>query len=156
MKSNVVNELKGLPKDESVYVTLNVNNITEIRPQKGNLFNKNVSFEVYKFSDYAELETELIVSELLDLLEKKELEDYVSADFDKFSINTTGPGDKEYKNILWELPLTESENIEIANLDLEMDSNSEQIENTKVSFERDSVTSIKIVCESGYTETLEI
>lgn len=156
MKSKVIIELNGLPKDESVYVTLTVNNITEIRPQMGKLFNKNVSFEVFKFSDYAEIETELIVSKLIDLLEKKELGDYVSNDFDKLNINTSGPGDKEYKNIQWETPLTDSENIEMKNLDLDMDSNSEQIENTKVTFERDSVTSLKIVCDSGYTATFEI
>ena len=37
MKNNIISELKGMPLDESVFIILNVNNITEIRPMIGSI-----------------------------------------------------------------------------------------------------------------------
>lgn len=155
MKNNIISELKGMPLDESVFIILNVNNITEIRPMIGILFNKKISFEVFVFSDFAKLETELTILKVIDLLEKKELVDYVSSDFEKLSITSTGPGDRKCINIHWETHLTESEMIEMENIDLTSDSSPEQIESTKVSFERDSVTTMNIECENGYKSTID-
>jgi len=154
MKEKIIDQLKEMSQDEPVYITLNVNNITEFRPQIGSLFNKKVSFEVVVISDFATLETELTVLKVLDLLEKKELVDYVSSDFAVLDIASTGPGDRKCINIKWETHLTESELIEMKNIDLDADSSPEQIESTKVSFDRNSVTNMSIECENGYRETI--
>jgi len=46
--------------------------------------------------------------------------------------------------------------IEIKDFDLDLNSNSDQTEDSKITFEKGSVTSMKIFCENGYKITIDI
>jgi len=130
--------------------------VTEIRSEKGTLFNKNVSFEVSVLCDFAKLETEMTVLKMIDLLRKKDFSDFRSSDFGDFDIISTGPGDRKCINIQWENPLSESEVKQMKSIDLYHDSISDQIGSSKVSFESNSLSSINIECTNGYKETIKL
>ena len=150
MNFKLISELKKMSRNDSVYITLNVNNVSEIRPQRGMLFNKKVSFEVCVLYDFAKLETDVSVIKIIDLLEKKNFSDFESTDFENFSISSTGSGDRKCMNIEWEQPLTKSEMKEMESIDLYYDSESDQTDTSKVYFQRNSVTSMNIECTNGY------
>ena len=139
IKNEIYTALKKLNSDETAYISLEVQNLHEIRRQSGNLFNKNFTCDVNINWSSAKIQTEMPVSELINLMEKKDISEMSDQDFLKNSIEKTFEGNVSITNINWESVLNETEKNELRNYDLESESD---IIETKLQFGPGCITSI--------------
>jgi hypothetical protein len=140
-KKEVITELKKINPQDSAYLTLEVKNLIELRLHTGILFDINFSFEIKIVWATAKLENEISVESLIALLEKKDVLDLSSDDFEGCSILKTSDGKNVISDIKWETPLTEAKKIELENHDLEGESD---INGTQLLFNPGNVYSMII------------
>ena len=125
MNENVINELRKLDPNSDVKVTIDLyrKSLLEICYHTGSMFDKKFTCDSETTWRGASLVCEqFLVSELIELLESKELTDMQDVDFPDLSIETTTDGDVDVTNIEWEEPLTEEEESEFVPNDLYWDS----------------------------------
>jgi hypothetical protein len=140
-KKEIITELKKINLQDAAYLTLEVKNLIELRQHTGILFDKNFSFEIKIEWATAILENEISVEALIALLEKKDVLDLSSDDFNGCDVEEALDGSNSVSNIKWETPLTEAEKIELKNHDLEGESD---INGTQLIFNHGNVYSMII------------
>lgn len=146
MKKNkkVVKELKKLDPESSVKVTIDLyrKSLLEICYHTGSKFDKKFSCDSETTWRGASLACEqFVVSELIELLESKDLIEMQDVDFPDLSIETTTDGDVDITNIEWEEPLTEEEESEFVSNDLYWDS---EITDSELNFGTGSIHTMVI------------
>ena len=122
---SVISELKKLNPDDYVKVTIDLyrKSLLEICYHNGSKFDKNFSCDSETTWRGANLVCEQFnVSELIELLESKEITEMQDVDFPDLSIETSTDGDVDVTNVEWDEPLTEEEESEFSPMDLYWDS----------------------------------
>lgn len=122
---SVISELKKLNSDDYVKVTIDLNrkSLLEICYHNGYKFDKKFSCDSETTWRGSSLVCEQFnVSELLELLETKNLSEMQDLDFPELSIETSTDGDVDVTNVEWDEPLTEEEESEFSPMDLYWDS----------------------------------
>lgn len=122
---SVISELKKLNPDDYVKVTIDLyrKSLLEICYHNGSKFDKNFSCDSETTWRGANLVCEQFnVSELIELLESKEITEMQDLDFPDLSIETSTDGDVDVTNVEWDEPLTEEEESEFSPMDLYWDS----------------------------------
>lgn len=144
---NVVEELKKLDPHSYVKVTIDLykKSLLEICYHTGSKFDKKFTCDSETYWRGANLVCEQFgVSELIYLLETKDLNEIQDVDFPDLSIETTTDGDVEVTNIEWEEPLTEEEESEFTSNDLYWDS---EITDSELNFNTGSIHTMVIETE---------
>lgn len=140
----VIKELKKLDPDASVKVTIDLykKSLLEICYHTGSKFDKKFTCDSETYWRGASLVCEQFgVSELIYLLETKNLEEIQDLDFPDLSIETTTDGDVEVTNIEWEEPLTEEEETDFVSNELYWDS---EITDSELNFGTGSIHTMLI------------
>lgn len=122
---SVISELKKLNPDDYVKVTIDLyrKSLLEICYHNGSKFDKNFSCDSETTWRGANLVCEQFnVSELIELLESKDITEMQDLDFPDLSIETSTDGDVDVTNVEWDEPLTEEEESEFSPMDLYWDS----------------------------------
>lgn len=151
---NVVEELKKLDPDSYVKVTIDLykKSLLEICYHTGSKFDKKFTCDSETYWRGANLVCEQFgVSELIYLLETKDLNEIQDVDFPDLSIETTTDGDVEVTNIEWEEPLTEEEESEFTSNDLYWDS---EITDSELNFNTGSIHTMVIETEDSTIATI--
>lgn len=144
MNDNVILELKKLDPNSDVKVTIDLyrKSLLEICYHTGSMFDKKFTCDSETTWRGASLVCEqFLVSELIELLESKQLTDLQDVDFPDLSIETTTDGDVDVTNIEWEEPLTEEEQSEFVSNDLYWDS---EITDSELNFGTGSIHTMVI------------
>lgn len=144
MNDNVILELKKLDPNSDVKVTIDLyrKSLLEICYHTGSMFDKKFTCDSETTWRGASLVCEqFLVSELIELLESKQLTDLQDVDFPDLSIETTTDGDVDVTNIEWEEPLTEEEESEFVSNDLYWDS---EITDSELNFGTGSIHTMVI------------
>ena len=144
--AKIVEELKQLNPDDYVEITLQMGkkSLLEICYHNGIKFEKNFSCESETSWRSAELKTEsMTVSDVIELLEEKEISELCESHFDGLTIEESVDGAVDVSNIEWETPLTEEEESDYTPHDLYWDSD---IVDSEVQFNEGSIYSMKIKC----------
>jgi hypothetical protein len=148
----IIEELKKFESTDTVEITIDMykKSLVEICYHSGQMFNKNFTCDTETIWRGAELSNEgMVVSDLIELLEKKELSEMTDSDFNNLSIISSYDGGIEVSNINWESELTDDEKLELNENDLYWDS---EITDCKVQFGPDSINSISIKCSTYETQ----
>jgi len=143
----VVEELKNLDPEKYVEITLDMvkKSLLEICYHNGTRFEKNFSCQCDIVWRGAELSTKsMTVSEIIEVLENKTLNEMSDLDFNDLTIETSTDGSVDVSNIEWDVPLTEEEESEITPNDLYWDSD---ITDSELQFNEGSIYSMTIKCE---------
>ena len=151
---NVVEELKKLDPDSYVKVTIDLykKSLLEICYHTGSKFDKKFTCDSETYWRGANLVCEQFgVSELIYLLETKDLNEIQDVDFPDLSIETTTDGDVEVTNIEWDEPLTEEEESEFTSNDLYWDS---EITDSELNFNTSSIHTMVIETEDSIIATI--
>ena len=151
---NVVEELKKLDPDSYVKVTIDLykKSLLEICYHTGSKFDKKFTCDSETYWRGANLVCEQFgVSELIYLLETKDLNEIQDVDFHDLSIETTTDGDVEVTNIEWDEPLTEEEESEFTSNDLYWDS---EITDSELNFNTSSIHTMVIETEDSIIATI--
>jgi hypothetical protein len=122
---SVISELKKLNPDEHVKVTIDLyrKSLLEVCYHNGYKFDKKFYCDSETTWRGASLVCEQFnVSELIELLESKDLTEMQDLDFPDLSIETSTDGDVDVTNVEWDEPLTEEEESEFSPMDLYWDS----------------------------------
>lgn len=146
---NVIKELKKLDPDSTVKVSIDLykKSLLEICYHTGSKFDKKFSCDSETTWRGASLVCEQFnVSELIELLEFKDLIEMEDMDFPDLSIETTTDGDVDVTNIEWEEPLTEEEESEFVSNDLYWDS---EITDSELTFGTGSIHTMVIETEDN-------
>ena len=109
---SVISELKKLNPDEHVKVTIDLyrKSLLEVCYHNGYKFDKKFYCDSETTWRGASLVCEQFnVSELIELLESKDLTEMQDLDFPDLSIETSTDGDVDVTNVEWDEPLTEEE-----------------------------------------------
>jgi hypothetical protein len=141
---NAIEELKKLNSDDYVKVTIDLyrKSLLEICYHTGSKFDKTFTCDTETTWRGASLVCEqFVVSELLELLESKDLIEMQDVDFPDLSIETSTDGDVDVTNIEWEEPLTEEEESEFSPMDLYWDS---EITDSELNFGTGSIHTMVI------------
>ncbi len=144
MNENAVIELKKLDPESTVKVTIDLyrKSLLEVCYHTGSKFDKKFTCDSETTWRGASLVCEqFTVSELIELLETKELTEMQDVDFPDLSIETTTDGEVDITNIEWEEPLTEEEESEFVSNDLYWDS---EITDSELNFGTGSIFSMVI------------
>ena len=144
MNENAVIELKKLGPESTVKVTIDLyrKSLLEVCYHTGSKFDKKFICDSETTWRGASLVCEqFTVSELIELLETKELTEMQDVDFPDLSIETTTDGEVDITNIEWEEPLTEEEESEFVSNDLYWDS---EITDSELNFSTGSIFSMVI------------
>ncbi len=149
---DLLSELKKINTDEITFLKLDISNFIEIRKQSGNIFNKNFSCEIELIWAKAAVETEMIITDLINLIEQKGISSLTNNDFKSLSITETRDGNVNLTNVVWENLLTEDEKNELLNHDLERES---EIVETKLFFKKNSIKEIYIEC-NNFSASIDI
>ena len=146
---NAIEELKKLDPDSSVKVTIDLyrKSLLEICYHTGSKFDKKFSCDSETTWRGASLVCEQFgVSELIYLLETKDLIEIQDVDFPDLSIETTTDGEVDVTNVEWEEPLTEEEESEFVSNDLYWDS---EITDSELNFGTGSIHTMVIETEDS-------
>lgn len=141
---SAVEELKKLNPEDIVKVTIDLykKSLLEICYHNGSKYGKNFSCDSETYWRGASLVCEQFeVSELIKLLESKDLTEMEDLDFPDLSIETTTDGDVDVTNVEWEEPLTEEEESDFRPMDLYWDS---EITDSELNFNSGSVHTMLI------------
>lgn len=144
MNENAINELKKLDPESTVKVTIDLyrKSLLEVCYHTGSKFDKKFTCDSETTWRGASLVCEqFTVSELIELLETKNLIDMQDLDFPDLSIETTTDGEVDITNVEWEEPLTEEEESEFVSNDLYWDS---EITDSELNFGTGSIFSMII------------
>jgi hypothetical protein len=139
-----ISELKKLNPDDDVKVTIDLykKSLLEICYHTGSKFDKKFTCDSETTWRGASLVCEqFVVSELIELLESKEIVEMQDVDFPDLSIETTTDGEVDVTNIEWEEPLTEEEESEFVSNDLYWDS---EITDSELNFSTNSIFNMVI------------
>lgn len=120
-----VEELKKLNPEDSVTVTIDLyrKSLLEICYHTGSKFDKKFTCDSETTWRGASLVCEqFTISELIELLESKDLIEIQDVDFPDLSISESSDGDLDVTNVEWEEPLTEEEELDYSPMDLYWDS----------------------------------
>lgn len=142
--SLVVEELKKMNQDDSVKVTIDLyrKSLLEICYHTGSKFDKKFSCDSETTWRGASLVCEqFIISELVELLESKDLVEMQDLDFPDLSISESTDGDVDVTNVEWEEPLTEEEEVDFSSMDLYWDS---EITDSELNFGTGSIHTMVI------------
>ena len=137
-------ELKKLNPDDNVKVTIDLykKSLLEVCYHTGSKFDKKFTCDSETTWRGASLVCEqFVVSELIELLESKEIVEMQDVDFPDLSIETTTDGEVDVTNIEWEEPLTEEEESEFVSNDLYWDS---EITDSELNFSTNSIFNMVI------------
>ncbi len=145
MINEILSEIKKINHEDLAFIDLEVKDLVEYRQLEGNLFNKKFTCDVKIIWSYAKLESEMLVSDLIVLLEEKDISKFCNEDFKNASIVKTLEGNFRLSNVEWEIPLNEKEKKELESCDLEKESD---ILGSRLTFESGSVISITISHEN--------
>lgn len=140
----VVDKLKELDPDLTVKVTIDLyrKSLLEICYHTGSKFDKKFTCDSETTWRGASLACEQFgVSELIYLLETKDLTEMQDVDFPDLTVETTTDGDVDVTNIEWEEPLTEEEEVEFVSNDLYWDS---EITDSELNFGTGSIHTMLI------------
>lgn len=140
----VVEELKKLDPDLTVKVTIDLyrKSLLEICYHTGSKFDKKFTCDSETTWRGASLACEQFgVSELIYLLETKDLTEMQDVDFPDLTVETTTDGDVDVTNIEWEEPLTEEEEVEFVSNYLYWDS---EITDSELNFGTGSIHTMLI------------
>lgn len=141
---SVISELKKLNPDDYVKVTIDLyrKSLLEICYHNGSKFDKKFSCDSETTWRGANLVCEQFnVSELIELLESKDLTEMQDLDFPDLSIETSTDGDVDVTNVEWDEPLTEEEESEFSPMDLYWDS---EITDSELNFGMGSIHTMVI------------
>jgi len=144
MNENAINELKKLDPESTVKVTIDLyrKSLLEVCYHTGSKFDKKFTCDSETTWRGASLVCEqFTVSELIELLETKNLIEMQDLDFPDLSIETTTDGEVDITNVEWEEPLTEEEESEFVSNDLYWDS---EITDSELNFGTGSIFSMII------------
>ena len=144
MNENAINELKKLDPESTVKVTIDLyrKSLLEVCYHTGSKFDKKFTCDSETTWRGASLVCEqFTVSELIELLETKNLIEMQDVDFPDLSIETTTDGEVDITNIEWEEQLTEEEESEFVSNDLYWDS---EITDSELNFGTGSIFSMVI------------
>jgi hypothetical protein len=144
MNENAVIELKKLGPESTVKVTIDLyrKSLLEVCYHTGSKFDKKFTCDSETTWRGASLVCEQFTgSELIELLETKELTEMQDVDFPDLSIETTTDGEVDITNIEWEEPLTEEEESGFVSNDLYWDS---EITDSELNFSTGSIFSMVI------------
>lgn len=136
---NAVEELKKLSPDSTVKVTIDLYRkaLLEICYHTGSKFDKKFTCDSETTWRGASLVCEqFYVSELIELLETKDLSEMQDLDFSDASIEESTDGDVDVTNVEWEEPLTEEDESEFSPMDLYWDS---EITDSELNFGTNSI-----------------
>ena len=136
---NAVEELKKLSPDSTVKVTIDLYRkaLLEICYHTGSKFDKKFTCDSETTWRGASLVCEQFdVSELIELLETKDLSEMQDLDFSDASIEESTDGDVDVTNVEWEEPLTEEDESEFSPMDLYWDS---EITDSELNFGTNSI-----------------
>lgn len=135
----IIKELQKLDPDLSVKVTIDLykKSLLETCYHTGSKFDKKFTCDSETTWRGATLVCEQFgVSELIYLLETKDLTEMQEVDFPDLSIETTTDGEVDITNVEWDEPLTEDEQSEFVSNDLYWDS---EITDSDLSFDKGSI-----------------
>ena len=136
---NAVEELKKLSPDSTVKVTIDLYRkaLLEICYHTGSKFDKKFTCDSETTWRGASLVCEQFdVSELIELLETKDLSEMQDLDFSDASIEESTDGDVDVTNVEWEEPLTEEDESDFSPMDLYWDS---EITDSELNFGTNSI-----------------
>jgi len=136
---NAVEELKKLSPDSTVKVTIDLYRkaLLEICYHTGSKFDKKFTCDSETTWRGASLVCEQFdVSELIELLESKDLSEMQDLDFSDASIEESTDGNVDVTNVEWEEPLTEEDESEFSPMDLYWDS---EITDSELNFGTNSI-----------------
>lgn len=136
---NDVEKLKKLSPDSTVKVTIDLYRkaLLEICYHTGSKFDKKFTCDSETTWRGASLVCEQFdVSELIELLETKDLSEMQDLDFSDASIEESTDGDVDVTNVEWEEPLTEEDESEFSPMDLYWDS---EITDSELNFGTNSI-----------------
>ena len=136
---NAVKELKKLSPDSTVKVTIDLYRkaLLEICYHTGSKFDKKFTCDSETTWRGASLVCEQFdVSELIELLESKDLSEMQDLDFSDASIEESTDGNVDVTNVEWEEPLTEEDESEFSPMDLYWDS---EITDSELNFGTNSI-----------------
>ena len=136
---NAVEKLKKLGPDSTVKVTIDLYRkaLLEICYHTGSKFDKKFTCDSETTWRGAYLVCEQFdVSELIELLETKDLSEMQDLDFSDASIEESTDGDVDVTNVEWEEPLTEEDESEFSPMDLYWDS---EITDSELNFGTNSI-----------------
>lgn len=136
---NAVEKLKKLSPDSTVKVTIDLYRkaLLEICYHTGSKFDKKFTCDSETTWRGASLVCEQFdVSELIELLETKDLSEMQDLDFSDASIEESTDGDVDVTNVEWEEPLTEEDESEFSPMDLYWDS---EITDSELNFGTNSI-----------------
>lgn len=145
MINEIISEIKAINDEDLAFIDLEVKDLVEYRQQEGILFNKKFTCEVKIIWSYAKLESEIQVSDLIVLLEKKDISKFCNEDFNNASIVKTLEGNINVSKIEWEISLNEKEKKDLESYDLEIESD---VMSSRFTFESGNVISITISQEN--------
>lgn len=148
----VVEELKELNPEDYVEITIEMGkkSLMEICYHNGTKFEKNFYCESETSWRSAELKTEsMTVSDIIELLEEKNLSELCDLHFEGLSIEMSNDGSVDVSNIEWDTPLTEEEESEFTSNDLYWDSD---ITDSELQFSEGSIYLMKIKCGDYETQ----
>ena len=146
---SVISELKKLNPDEHVKVTIDLyrKSLLEVCYHNGYKFDKKFYCDSETTWRGASLVCEQFnVSELIELLESKDLTEMQDLDFPDLSIETSTDGDVDVTNVEWDEPLTEEEESEFNPMDLYWDS---EITDSELNFGEGSIHTMVIENEDS-------
>lgn len=147
----IVNQLKKLNAEEIVEVTITLakKTLTEVCYHNGRWNDKSFTLDSVTNWRSAEIACEgMTVSDIIDILSKKEINDLSSDDFLSMSIIETTDGSTDIENLEWEEVLTEDEESEFSKMELYWDSD---ITDSDLQFEAGSILTFKIECKDFST-----
>lgn len=136
---NAVEKLKKLSPDSTFKVTIDLYRkaLLEICYHTGSKFDKKFTCDSETTWRGASLVCEQFdVSELIELLETKDLSEMQDLDFSDASIEESTDGDVDVTNVEWEEPLTEEDESEFSPMDLYWDS---EITDSELNFGTNSI-----------------
>lgn len=136
---NAVEKLKKLSPDSTVKVTIDLYRkaLLEICYHTGSKFDKKFTCDSETTWRGASLVCEQFdVSELIELLETKDLSEMQDLDFSDASIEESTDGDVDVTNVEWEELLTEEDESEFSPMDLYWDS---EITDSELNFGTNSI-----------------
>ena len=148
-KQQAIDELKKLKPESTVKVIIDLYRkaLLEICYHTGSKFDKKFTCDTETTWRGASLTCEQFdVSELIELLESKDLIEMQDLDFPDLNIETSTDGEVDVTNIEWEEPLTEEEESEFSSMDLYWDS---EITDSELTFGSGSIHTMIIEFEDN-------
>ena len=111
MYEKIVSELKELDSDKKLTLTLKIgeNGLTEVNYISGEWSGKVYSIKATSVWKSSELVSEMQISDVINLLSSKKLNEMIASDFSELEITDANDGEITVTEVKWNEPLTEEE-----------------------------------------------